>query len=165
MKMEIPEWQNKLKKAVDGNMNKRVTLVHKSNTSVFTHTGDGEESALRELNAYDVLSDTVGMQPFTSRGACNVIDTLRSESLLDGYYRGNMEFPEHIAEVCKRDGTALENGWIEVSMDQMDHKRAMATVTCTIDTDVKTLLKTTTNQLIGWTAEVYTDLGRLELEC
>ena len=88
MKMEIPEWQNKLKKAVDGNMNKRVTLVHKSNTSVFTHTGDGEESALRELNAYDVLSDTVGMQPFTSRGACNVIDTLRNESLLDGYYRG-----------------------------------------------------------------------------
>ena len=61
--------------------------------------------------------------------------------------------------------TTVENGWIEVSMDQMDHKRAMATVTCTIDTDVKTLLKTTTNQLIGWTAEVYTDLGRLELEC
>ena len=163
--MDIVDWKDKIKTAADGNMHKRVILVNKSNTSVFTHTGDGEESALRELNAYDVLSDTVGVQPFTSRGACNVIDTLRNESLLDGYYRGNMEFPEHIAEVCKRDGTALENGWIEVSMDQMDHKRAMATVTCTIDTDVKTLLKTTTNQLIGWTAEVYTDLGRLELEC
>tara|TARA_Y100000592_G_scaffold77550_1_gene121649 strand:+ start:441 stop:962 length:522 start_codon:yes stop_codon:yes gene_type:complete len=164
-KMEILEWQDKLKKAVDGNMNHRVILVNKGNTSVFTHTGDGEESALRELNSFDVLADTVGQQPFTSRGACNVIDTLRNESLLDGYYRGNMEFPEHIAEVCKRDGTALEQGWIEVSMDQMDHKRAMATVTCTVDTNVETVLKTTPNQLIGWTAEVFTDLGRLEIEC
>ena len=47
----------------------------------------------------------------------------------------------------------------------MDHKRAMATVTCTVNTNVKTVLEAGDNQLFGWTAEVYTDLGRLEIEC
>ena len=163
--MDIVDWRDKIKTASDGNMHKRVILVNKGRTSVFTHTGGGEESALRELGSFDVLAEAVAEEPFTSRGACNVIDTLRQESLMGGYYRGNCEFPEHLAGVFQRDGTALEQGWIEVSMDQMDHKRAMATVTCTIDTNVETVLKTTPNQLIGWTAEIYTDLGRLEIEC
>ena len=47
----------------------------------------------------------------------------------------------------------------------MDHKRAMATVTCRVNTDVKTLLKAGDNQLVGWTASFNTDLGRLEVEC
>ena len=163
--MDIVDWRDKIKTASDGNMHKRVILVNKGRTSVFTHTGDGEESALRELGSFDVLAEAVAEQPFTSRGACDVIDTLRQESLMGRSYRGNCEFPEHLADVFQRDGTAFEQGWVEVSMDHMDHKRAMATVTCTIDTNVETVLKTTPNQLIGWTAEIYTDLGRLEIEC
>ena len=158
--MDIVDWKDKLTTAANGNMNKRVVLTHKEKTSVFTHTGEATDMALKELGSYFTLAETVAVQPFTSRGACNVIDGLRAESLMDGYYRGSGEFSDHVAEVLRRDGTAYNEGWIDVELDQMDHKRAMATVTCAVSTDVKTLLKAGDSQLIGWTAEVYTDLGR-----
>lgn len=163
--MEIVSWKDKLAQAVGNNFDKRVVLTHKGKTSVFTHTGDATDSAINDLNAYHVLAETVAVQPFTSRGACDVIDTLRNESLIDGYYRGSGEFSDHLAGVFQNQGTAYNEGWIEVELDQMDHKRAMATVTCTVNTNVKTVLEAGDNQLFGWTAEVYTDLGRLEIEC
>ena len=58
-----------------------------------------------------------------------------------------------------------ENGWIEVNLDQVDHKRANATVTHNVETDVDTILKAGDNQLIGWTASFDTELGRMLVEC
>ena len=96
--MDIVDWKDKLTTAANGNMNKRVVLTHKEKTSVFTHTGEGTDMALKELGSYFTLAETVAVQPFTSRGACNVIDGLRAESLMDGYYRGSGEFSDHVAE-------------------------------------------------------------------
>ena len=163
--MEIVSWKDKLTQAVGNDFDKRVTLTHREKTSVYTHTGEGTDMALKELGSYHTLAETVAVQPFTSRGACDVIDSLRDESLIGGYYRGSGEFSDHLAGVFQQDGLAYNEGWVEVEMDRMDHKRAMATVTCTVNTNVKTVLEAGDNQLFGWTAEVYTDLGRLEIEC
>ena len=93
------------------------------------------------------------------------MDTLRDESLMEGYYRGSGEFPEHVARILASDWLCSENGWVEINLDHMDHKRAMATVTCRVETDVDTLLKAGDTQLAGWTASVDTDLGHLDIDC
>jgi hypothetical protein len=163
--MEVVDWKDKIVTAVGGKQDTRVELYNQDKTTVFHFTGDGEETAIRETDAYNRLAEVVAVQPFTSRGACDVMDTLREESLLGGYYRGSGEFPEAVADALSRDWVSSENGWVEVDLDHMDHKRAMATVTCRVNTDVKTLLKAGDNQLVGWTASFNTDLGRLEVEC
>ena len=163
--MEVMTWKEKIKKAVGDSPHTKVELYTEDRTSVYHYTGDGESSALSELDSYRTLADLISMPPFTTRGNCNVIDTLRDESLMGGYYRGNGEFPEHLAGVLAEDWLCSENGWIEVELDHMDHKRAMATVTCRVETDAKTVLSAGDNQLAGWTASLYTDLGHLEIEC
>tara|TARA_R110002020_G_scaffold473393_1_gene702563 strand:+ start:213 stop:704 length:492 start_codon:yes stop_codon:yes gene_type:complete len=163
--MEVITWKEKIKKAVDNKVYTKVELYTENSTSVYHYTGEGESSAIKELDSYQTLADLVSVPPFSSQGACNVIDTLREESLMDGYYRGSGEFPEHVAGVLSTDWVSSENGWIEVDLDHMDHKRAMATVTCRVETDVETILKAGENQLCGWTASFNTDLGRLEIEC
>lgn len=163
--MEVVTWKEKIKKAVDNKVHTKVRLYTEDSTSVFHYTGDGESKALKELGSYQTLADLVSVAPFSSRGACNVMDTLRDESLMGGYYRGNNEFTEHLADVFATDWICSDNGWIEVNLDNMDHKRAMATVTHNVETDVDTILKAGDNQLIGWTASFDTELGRMLVEC
>tara|TARA_R110002110_G_scaffold186504_1_gene393663 strand:- start:924 stop:1415 length:492 start_codon:yes stop_codon:yes gene_type:complete len=163
--MEDMTWKDKIKKAVGDDKYAKVNLFTEDSTSVYHYTGDGESSALSELGSYQTLAELISMPPFTSRGACNIMDTLRDESLMGGYYRGNGEFSEHLAGVLAEDWLCSENGWVEVDLDHMDHKRAMATVTCRVETDVDTILKAGDNQLAGWTASVDTDLGQLNIEC
>ena len=163
--MEIMTWKDKIKKAVGDNKYTKVELHTEDRTSVYHYTGEGEETALKELGSYQTLAELISMPPFTSRGACNIMDTLRDESLMNGYYRGTGEFPEHVTQVLASDWLCSENGWVEVDLDHMDHKRAMATVTCRVETDVATILKAGDNQLAGWTASVDTDLGQLNIEC
>ena len=163
--MEVVTWKEKIKKAVGNNVHTKVQLYTEDSTSVFHYTGEGEESAINELGSYRTLSDLVSVAPFTSRGACDVMDTLRDESLIGGYYRGEGAFTEHLAEVFATDWLCSENGWIETNLDHMDHKRAMATVTCRVETDVDTILKAGDNQLVGWTASFDTELGHLDVEC
>tara|TARA_R110002020_G_scaffold207884_2_gene413462 strand:+ start:445 stop:936 length:492 start_codon:yes stop_codon:yes gene_type:complete len=163
--MKIITWKDKIKKAAGNNKYTKVELYTEDRTSVYHYTGEGEETALKELESYQTLADLVSAQPFTSRGACNVMDTLRDESLINGYYRGSDEFPEHLAGVLATDWLCSENGWIDVALDHMDHKRAMATVTCRVETDVETILKAGDRQLVGWTVSLDTDLGHLEIEC
>ena len=125
--MEIMTWKDKIKKAVGDNKYTKVKLHTADRTSVYHFTGNGEETALKELGSYQTLAELVSMPPFTSRGGCDVMDTLRDESLMAGYYRGTGEFPEHVAQVLSSDWVCSENGWVEVDLDHMDHKRAMAT--------------------------------------
>jgi len=163
--MEVITWKDKIKKAVGDNPHTKVELCNEDRTSVYHYTGDGEQTAISELDSYQRLAELISTPPFTSYGACNVIDTLRDESLMGGYSRGDGAFTEHLAGVLAEDWLCSENGWIDVDLDHMDHKRAMATVTCRVETDVDTILKAGDYQLAGWTACVDTDLGHLEIEC
>ena len=164
-KMEVVTWKEKIKKAVGNNVHTKVQLYTEDSTSVYHYTGEGEESAINELGSYRTLADLVSVMPFTSRGACDVMDTLRDESLIGGYYRGEGTFTEHLAEVFATDWLCSENGWIETNLDHMDHKRAMATVTCRVETDADTILKAGDNQLVGWIASFDTELGHLDVDC
>ena len=163
--MEVVTWKEKIKKAVGNKVNTKVQLYMEDTTSVYHFTGDGDSSAIKELDSYRTLADLVSVTPFTSRGACNVMDTLRNESLMGGYYRGNGDFAEHLTDVLATDMICSDNGWIEVDLDHMDHKRAMATVTHRVETDVDTILKAGDNQLVGWIASFDTELGHLNVEC
>lgn len=159
------EWQEKLREAVGYNKEKRVSVIYQDKTSVFTHTGEAVEDAIKDTDAYNTLAAIVASPPFTSRGASNVMDTLREESLLNGYRRGSGGFYQHVVDAFSNDSTAYNNGWVEVDLDQMDHKRAMATVTCQFETTAATLLDNFVSGLYGWKLGVYTDLGYLEIEC
>ena len=163
--MEAITWKEKIKKAVGDNPHAKIELCNEDRTSVYHYTGEGEQRAIKELDSYKTLASLVSTPPFTSYGACNVIDTLRDESLMGGYSRGEGAFTEHLAGVFAEDWLCSENGWVEVDLDHMDHKRAMATVTCRVETDVKTVLKAGEYQLSGWTAHVDTELGQLEIVC
>ena len=90
--MEIMTWKDKIKKAVGDNKYAKVHLSTEDCTSVYHYIGEGEATALRELGSYQTLADLVSMPPFTSRGACNIMDTLRDESLMEGYYRGSFRY-------------------------------------------------------------------------
>ena len=116
--MEVVTWKEKIKKAVDNKVNTKVQLYMEDTTSVYHFTGDGDSSAIKELDSYRTLD-----------------------------------------MICS------DNGWIEVDLDHMDHKRAMATVTHRVETDVDTILKAGDNQLVGWIASFDTELGHLNVEC
>lgn len=161
----MSDWKEKLKNVVGNNVSKRVRLTYEDNASVFLHLDNEYDTAINDTTTFSRLSNLVSLPPFTSRGACNIIDEFREGGHMKGYLRGSGEFTEFVETKLKENSLALENGWVEIEIEKYDYKRGRAIVRATVDTTAETCLAAYIMTLEGWKISTMTDNGLITIDC
>ena len=141
--------------------NAYVTLKYKAGTQVFHYTGDYLDDAFSETNALYDVANVVAHQGLRKNNS--LINSLRNNGALDDYERGSFEFEDHVYE-------AIRENWdeyVEESLEQWDHKRGMCNLTAEVEVPRNLIAEAEEFAFSlgsGWTVNVRTDNGNLELE-
>jgi hypothetical protein len=140
-----------------------VSLNYSEGADVFVHNETEVDTALSEtdvVSMFAALVATRGLQAESTYGT-HILNSLRSDGLLDDYERGSFSFSEYITETLKEN--FYDQEFIEHSTEKYDHKRGYCTLSADVKVSVKNLL-ISSPYLGGWQASVKTDAGTLTLD-
>jgi len=141
--------------------NANVTLKYKAGAQVFHYTGDYLDEAFNETQALHDVARLVAWEGIRKHNS--LINNLRSNGALDDYERGSFEFEDHVYQ-------AIRENWdeyVEESLEQWDHKRGMCNLTAEVEVPRNLIAEAEEFAFSlgsGWTVNVKTDNGNLELE-
>ncbi len=145
-------------KAANLNTDTRVVLTFEDGSDV-VHCHDNYENEV--IGGTCIASYLSEMAINPSLGNNHVIQEMRQNGLLDDYARGSDDFEDFVSEVVSENWR--EYDWIEASTEKYDHKRGFTTVSTFLETTVEAVSKMADFELAGWSIQVDTPLGSLEI--
>ena len=140
-----------------------VVLTYEAGTDVFVHNETEVETALSDTDVVQTFADlitTPGFKCTSAYGSENLLDTIRTEGLLEEYERGSMCFSEYVGEQIQENFYDVD--LIDYSTEKYDHKRGFCTLTATVKTTVGNIVKSSP-YLGSWDVAVKTEQGTLHL--
>tara|TARA_Y100001938_G_scaffold146547_2_gene225626 strand:- start:797 stop:1273 length:477 start_codon:yes stop_codon:yes gene_type:complete len=139
-----------------------VTLEYSDGTDVFVHNESEVETALENTDVVETFSSlitTPGLNAKDQYGQ-DMLDSLRSEGLLDDYERGSGIFEEYVSETIQENFYDVD--LIDYSVEKYDYKRGFCTLSACAVVSAGDLIDS--NAVIdGWKASVKTESGTLTI--
>jgi len=139
-----------------------VTLSYSEGVDVFVHNETEVETALAEtdvVNTFAELITTPGLDVNTQWGNESVMQTLRSEGLLEDYERDG-DFASYVTDVLTEN--FYDQDFVEYSTERYDHKRGFTTLSAEVQVPITDILQANPH-LSGWEVSVQTENGVLTL--
>ncbi len=141
--------------------NSKVFLSYSEGTDVFVHNETEIETALAEtdvVSTFCELLSTPKLRLYSSWGS-EVLEDLRSESLLDDYAR-DYTFSDYLCETIN--DNFYDTEVVDSSIEKYDHKRGFCTLSVDVYAHLDNLLDSAP-YLGAWTVTVETEDGTLTL--
>jgi len=140
-----------------------VSLTYSGGADVFIHNETAIETAIDNTDVIDTAANLIAtpkLSVIEAHGSETILDTLRSQDLLEDYVRGSDSFSDYITDLIKVN--FYDSDIIEYSTEAYDYKRGFTTLTANFRATVKDITDNPPD-LSGWEVSVETELGILAL--